>query len=167
MEHGRQKAEAGFTLIEVMVVIVIIMILAGIVVGAAKYAQMKGARSRAQAEIAMMETALENYKNDNGIYPITPPGRPPDAGAPTYANSPVLYAALTNKAYMTLKPNQIMTKGSVSYIVDPFGSPYSYYCPQHPQPDQTNSVSFDLWSYGPNNKNDEGTNDDIANWKQN
>ena len=42
MEHGRQKAEAGFTLIEVMVVIVIIMILAGIVVGAAKYAQMKG-----------------------------------------------------------------------------------------------------------------------------
>src|ERR1035437_9337416 len=65
---GLQR-NAAFTLIEIMVVLVIIMILVGIVVGAAKYAQTKAARSRAESEIAMMETALESYKSDNGTYP--------------------------------------------------------------------------------------------------
>ncbi len=61
---------SGFTLIEMLVVLVIIMVLAGIIVGAAKYARTKAARSRAQAEIAAIETALESYKSDYGAYPI-------------------------------------------------------------------------------------------------
>jgi general secretion pathway protein G len=166
MKKSRRKN--GFTLIEILVVLVIIMILAGIIIAAAKYAQTKAARSRAQAEIATMETALESYKNDNGIYPATQPGRPTaNPTAPLYENSAVLYTALTTpKVYMTFKPNQIVVNGVVTYIVDPFGNPYRYYCPQPAQPDQTNSATFDLWSCGPDGKNDEGTNDDIANWKQ-
>lgn len=158
----------GFTLIELLVVIVIIMILVGVIIGAAKYGLTKAARSRAQGEIATMETALESYKTDNGIYPVTPPGRPITLPvAPNYANSAILYTALTSpKAYMTFKPNQIVVKGTVTYLVDPFGSPYRYYCPRPAQPDLTNSASFDLWSFGPDGKNDEGTNDDISNWKQ-
>lgn len=167
---NRGKGKSGFTLIEIMVVIVIIMILMGIVIGAAKYAHTKGATSRAQAEIAMMENALESYKNDNGTYPLTPAVRPTSIVISPNGNSPVLYTALASgpgypKTYMTFKLNQISVPSvNVTNIVDPFGVRYNYYCTQPVQGDQTNSVSFDLWSYGPDNLND--TADDITNWKQ-
>ena len=47
----------------------IIIILAGLILATVGYVQNKGARSRAEAEIAAMSAALENYKADNGIYP--------------------------------------------------------------------------------------------------
>lgn len=160
----RRASRAAFTLVELLVVIVIIMILVGIVLGTAKYAQGKAARSRAQAEIAMLETALEQYKSDNGAYPVTPPVRPVNGNAPAYANSPLLYTALTaSKAYMTFKPNQLVVKGGVTYIVDPFGSPYDYYC-KPGAADQINSPTYDLWSNGPDGQNN--TADDIVNWRQ-
>src|SRR5438128_3261326 len=62
-------SEGGFTLIELMVVLVIIAILAALTIGATKFAWRKAAESRAQAEVASMETALEQFKNDNGAYP--------------------------------------------------------------------------------------------------
>ena len=119
-----------------------------------------------------METALESYKNDNGAYPITPPGRPTDGYPPKYANSYILYTALAGgpgnpKTYFTFKPSQIQPVTSditKTNIVDPFGHLYSYYCTQPLQNDQTNTATFDLWSYGPS-----GTNNDpnmITNWKQ-
>jgi general secretion pathway protein G len=161
----------GFTLIEMMVVIAIILVLAGIIVGAAKYAQTKAARSRAQGEIAAMEMALEHYKSDNGVYPRSTPTRSSGlgqvAGPTEISNSGSLYAALTApKAYMTFKANQIAMKGVITYVIDPFGSPYNYYC-NPGAANQTNTASFDLWSYGANGINEEGTNDDIVNWKQN
>ena len=160
---------AGFTLVEIMVVLFIIMILSGLIVGGAKYALTKAARSRAEAEIAAMENALENYKIDNGVYPTTPPGRPTDANGPAYANSPTLHKALAGgpgypKTYLTFKPNQIQViSPAETNVVDPFGKPYNYYCTQPLQPDQMNSVTFDLWSYGPDNA--DSTPDDITNWK--
>ena len=59
----------GFTIIELLVVIAIIIILAGLIVSTVGYVQKKGARSRTEAEIAAISTALESYKADNGIYP--------------------------------------------------------------------------------------------------
>jgi len=59
----------GFTLIELLVVMAIILVLAGLVLSISSYVQNKGARSRAEAEIAAMSAALESYKADNGIYP--------------------------------------------------------------------------------------------------
>ena len=47
----------------------IIIILAGLILATSGYVQNKGARSRAETEIAAMSAALENYKADNGIYP--------------------------------------------------------------------------------------------------
>ena len=164
----------GFTLIELLTVIAIIMVLAGLIVGGAKYAMTKAGRSRAEAEIAAMENALENFKTDNGTYPITQPVRPTSAIAPLYANAPLLYTALAGgpgnpKTYMTFKPNQIQVPGPpapqfTTNIVDPFGMPYNYYCTQPLQSYQTNSVTFDLWSYGPSGTN--GAVDMITNWKQ-
>src|SRR5438270_975570 len=63
------RAEGAFTIIELLVVISIIIILAGLILSTVGYVQKKGARSRAEAEIAAISAALENYKADNGIYP--------------------------------------------------------------------------------------------------
>src|SRR5256886_15730610 len=61
----------AFTLIELLVVISIIIILAGLILSTVGYVQKKGARSRAEAEIAAISAALESYKADNGIYPTS------------------------------------------------------------------------------------------------
>ena len=165
----------AFTLTEVMVVMIIIMILMGITIGGAKYAQTKAATARAQAEIATMETALESFKNDNGVYPqITgtrDSGYGKHFGATEIANSASLYAALTTpKVYMTFKPNQIQKDpvSGIYYIADPFGSPYNYYC-KPGAVDQVNQATFDLWSYGPAGTNEPPNSivNDITNWKQN
>jgi type II secretory pathway pseudopilin PulG len=65
-------AGGAFTLIELLVVIAIIIVLAGLVLSTVGYVQKKGARSRAETEIAAMSAALESYKADNGIYPRGP-----------------------------------------------------------------------------------------------
>src|SRR5436190_10245427 len=63
------SARSAFTLIELVVVVGIILILAGLVLSTAGYARKKGARARAETEIAAMSAACESYKADNGIYP--------------------------------------------------------------------------------------------------
>jgi general secretion pathway protein G len=170
------SSPAGFTLIELLTVLIIIVILAGLVVAAGKYALTKAAVSRTQSEIAAMELALEHYKNDNGAYPTTPlngkRNSPSPPGFPTTIeidNSTNLYSALAGK-YFTFKPNQtgVDPISGNKYVIDPFGHPYNYYCPPAPATGLvwSNQASFDLWSYGPNGINDEGTNDDITNWQQ-
>src|SRR5438874_1081383 len=62
-------AEGAVTIIELMIVIMIILILAALILATSSYVQNKGARSRAETEIAAMSAALESYKADNGIYP--------------------------------------------------------------------------------------------------
>jgi len=62
----------AFTLIELIVVVSIIAVLGALVLSTAGYARKKGARARAETEIAAMSAACENYKADNGIYPRGP-----------------------------------------------------------------------------------------------
>ncbi len=69
IRHSSLSAQRAFTIIELLVVIAIIIILAGLILSTVGYVQRKGARSRAEAEIAAMSAALESYKADNGIYP--------------------------------------------------------------------------------------------------
>jgi type II secretory pathway pseudopilin PulG len=61
----------AFTLIELVLVVGIIMVLAGLVLSTVGYARKKGARARAETEIAAMSAACENYKADNGVYPTS------------------------------------------------------------------------------------------------
>jgi type II secretory pathway pseudopilin PulG len=103
------RASGAFTILELLVVITIIIVLAGLILSTVGYVQKKGARSRAEAEIAAMSAALESYKADNGIYPRDPaPNTATDkldartmfdavgANAPLYkAASLVLYRALS------------------------------------------------------------------------
>ena len=65
----QNRTRRAFTIIELLVVMAIIIVLAGLILGTSGYVQKKGARSRAEAEIAAMSAALESYKADNGVYP--------------------------------------------------------------------------------------------------
>src|SRR5881392_3410501 len=59
----------AFTLIELVVVFGLILVLTGLVLSTVGYARKKGARARAETEIAAMAAALESYKADNAVYP--------------------------------------------------------------------------------------------------
>src|SRR5215831_18787283 len=59
----------AFTLIELVVVVGLILVLTGLVLSTVGYARKKGARARAETEIAAMAAACESYKADNAVYP--------------------------------------------------------------------------------------------------
>jgi type II secretion system protein G len=65
----RPRARQGFTLVEMLVVIVIIGILAGLITAAAFRAQIAAKRAVIKMEIAQLAMALESYKNEYGAYP--------------------------------------------------------------------------------------------------
>jgi type II secretory pathway pseudopilin PulG len=66
----RQLHRRGaFSIIELVLVMLVMLILAGLVLSISGYVQEKGKRSRAETEIAALSAALESYKADNGIYP--------------------------------------------------------------------------------------------------
>jgi prepilin-type N-terminal cleavage/methylation domain-containing protein len=65
----RSKFSSAFTLIETITAMAIIAILAAIVVNLAGFVQKKSSMQRARGEMAMLSTALENYKAETGGYP--------------------------------------------------------------------------------------------------
>jgi len=65
----KRKADAGFTLIEIMVVIMILGLLATLVVQNLRGATDKAKRTKAMADIAGFKTALDRYYMDNGCRP--------------------------------------------------------------------------------------------------
>lgn len=153
VNHTNRKS--AFTLVELLVVITIIGILAGLVLQIAGFAQKKAARSRAEAEIAALSAALESYKADMGDYP---------ANSNTTNNS-ILRAALaptSGKIYFeftkTMGTNNQLANDTNESVYDPFRSVYGYTYPGNSTRSGTNN--FDLWSTcgSPN------TNQWIKNW---
>jgi general secretion pathway protein G len=90
MEKNMKKMkhnEKGFTLIELMVVIVILGILAGLIVPRIMGRPDEARRAKARIQLESLETALKLYKLDNGTYPSTEQGlnalvEPPTVGTP-------------------------------------------------------------------------------------
>ena len=70
-ELKMSRKTSGFTLIELMVVIIVIGIVGGIVFGGAGYIFEKQAVKQAEAEVEVLKIALEDYKRENGQYPET------------------------------------------------------------------------------------------------
>ncbi|EDY21157.1 hypothetical protein CfE428DRAFT_1450 [Chthoniobacter flavus Ellin428] len=68
----RSPRNAAFTLVEMITVIAIIAILAGLILAVNTVAQKKAGLSRAETEIKEISVAIENYKTDNGGYPQDP-----------------------------------------------------------------------------------------------
>jgi prepilin-type N-terminal cleavage/methylation domain-containing protein len=164
---GERRSRDGFTLIELVVVMAIIIVLAGLILGTANYVQKKGYRSRAEAEIAALSAALENYKADNGVYPSDSDTNGFDVATTTKSDydkpSLKLYEYLSGdtnddrspdgKAYFPFKPNQVSPVDQtqkVTALRDPFGNPYGYSTKKASNSASTtgHNPTFDLWSIG-------------------
>jgi prepilin-type N-terminal cleavage/methylation domain-containing protein len=68
----RDRRPSGFTLIELLVVMVVVAVLAGLIVAIAGLVTGKSGRSRAEAEIRVLELGCDDFKSDNGTYPHQP-----------------------------------------------------------------------------------------------
>jgi general secretion pathway protein G len=136
---------SGFTLIEIMVVIVILAMLAAIV-GPKLMGRTDDAKvTDAQVQIKNIETALKLYKLDNGSYPSTEQGLGALVTKPTVGVIPKSYK---DGGYLESKK---MPK-------DPWGNDYLYVSPgEH--------GDYDLFSYGADGaKGGDGKNADITSW---
>ena len=74
MRDNRRRKDRGFTLIELMVVIVILGILAGLIIPRIMGRPDEARRAKARIQIESLGTALKLYKLDNGNYPTTEQG---------------------------------------------------------------------------------------------
>jgi type II secretory pathway pseudopilin PulG len=160
----------AFTLIELILVVGIIIVLSGLVLSTVGYARKKGARARAETEIAAMSAACENYKADNGVYPANSDTNTLNAQTSVnpsayQAASLYLYNALFGatagsrtpntgaKSYFVFRPNMLFPADqnqTVQYIQDPFGNSYGYSTINNPitnpTPTPGYNPTFDLWS---------------------
>jgi len=135
--------QRGFTLIEIMVVVVILSILAGIVMPRLLDEPEKARRTKAQTQIRSLEESLGMYKLNSGFYPSTEQ----------------TLEALVHKPESGRIPKNYKEGGYISKIpLDPWGNPYIYLCPG-------THGDYDLLSYGADGEpGGEDKDADIANY---
>ncbi len=132
--------QRGFTLIEIMVVVVIIGLLAAIVAPNLIGNIDKAAVTRAKGDIRSIETALNLYRLDNFRYPTT------DQGLQALVTNPGEVTARNWKPYLNSVPS------------DPWSNTYQYLYPGQQR-------EFDVFSYGADGQEGgEDLNADIGNW---
>jgi prepilin-type N-terminal cleavage/methylation domain-containing protein len=174
--HSSFRAQRGVTIIELIIVIMIILILAGLVLSVSSYVQNKGARARAETEVAAMSAALESYKADNGIYPRdnptngytdtlnarTLPSPSPSPSPNAFTNADMyLFSELSGldanqqpvankRAYFNFTPQMLGhptgNTTTVVYLRDPFGNCYGYSTAYQGDSAKGFNPTFDLWS---------------------
>lgn len=139
--------QRGFTLIEIMVVVVIIGILVGLIAPNILGRVDKARVTAAKTDIATMEQALEMYRLDNHHYPSTDQG----------------LEALIVRPGGTPEPRNWNPEGYLKKTLptDPWGNPYQYVAPGQGQ------RPFDLYSLGADGREGgEGYDADIGNWPE-
>lgn len=136
----RRRTQHGFTLLEIMVVIVILGILASLVVPSLMGNKDKADRQKAVSDIVALESALDMYRLDNQRYPSTEQGLP----------------ALVKKPVIQPEPKNYPQDGYIRRLPqDPWGADYQLLNPgKHGK--------LDIFSLGPDGMPD--TDDDIGNW---
>ena len=135
----------GFTLIEIMVVLVILGILAGLIVPRIIGRPDEARRMKAKIQIQSLETALQLYKLDTGNYPSTEQGLQALVEAPP-----------TGELAKSWREGGYLEKGKVPK--DPWGNDFVYLSPGL-------KGDFDIISYGLDGvPGGEGDNKDINNW---
>lgn len=136
--------QRGFTLIEIMVVVVILGILAAFVVPKLLSRPDEARITKAATDIKGIEQALGLFKLDSGFYPTTEQGLEALVSKPTIGRIPAKYP---DGGYLKKVPS------------DPWGTPYIYLSPG-------THGDFDLISLGADAEaGGEGNNADIESWK--
>jgi len=136
----RRRASSGFTLVEMLLVVVIIGILAALVLPKIAGRGEQARVTAAHAQIAAFKSALNAYEVDNGSYPKGNSG---------------LQALMTRPGDLPNWRGPYLDE-SGGIPKDPWGNDYLYECPGR------HNSSYDLSSPGPDSK--AGTDDDITNW---
>ena len=137
------RGQGGFTLIEILVVVVILGILASIIVPKIMKRPEEARRTKAKIDIKAIETALNLYRLDNGVYPSTEQGLDALVTKPTTGIIPKNWK---EEGYLDKDPK------------DPWGNPYVYLSPGL-------HTEFDLESYGADGVEEgEGKDADVENW---
>jgi len=138
------RRHKGFTLIEIMVVVVIIGLLATLVLPRVLGRQEQAQIEKAKADIQALSSALKLYKLDNFNYPSTQQG----------------LEALRSRPGGDPPANNWKKGGYIERLPkDPWGYEYQYLSPGQ-------RSEFDLWSYGSDGKpGGEGAAADIGNWE--
>ena len=137
------QGDKGFTLIEIMVVVIILGILAGLVLPRFMGRTEEARRTKARIQIENLESALKLYKLDNGAYPSTEQGLEALVQKPTIGFFPKNW-----------REGGYLEKGKIPS--DPWGRPYVYLSPG------VKSKDFDLKSLGADGEEGgEGDNEDI------
>jgi prepilin-type N-terminal cleavage/methylation domain-containing protein len=113
----------AFTLIELLTVMAVIAILAGLILSISGFVTKKAAMARAQTEISALGLACENYKTDNGTYPNLVP--PATSGLTATGTSTVNTSAYTSNVPSDNLDPKTMGNPSTTYTGQP-GSPTSY-----------------------------------------
>jgi prepilin-type N-terminal cleavage/methylation domain-containing protein len=159
-----ERSRAAFTLIELLAVITVIGILAGLTLGAAGAVRRHGASSTAKAEVAALQAACDRYYADNNSYPVNTNVSPSSSFAPTgyttagqtlftnLVGSTTLTNAPTSKRYFEPKPAMV----SGNYFIDPWGYAYGY------NSDGTNAPL--IWSTAGQTTGGANTNKWITSW---
>ena len=133
MKHRLKKA-CSFTLIELMVVVSLIGLLAGILLAAVAGVRSQAARSQAKAQVAALEAALSRFQTENGFFPSSTSANPSSSLNPAnyVTGSRLLFTNLlgratlsgspgTNKAFFDPSPAMVLTNSSPNSFVDPWG----------------------------------------------
>ena len=144
--RGNHRHQSGFTLLEVLIVVAILGILAGVVAVRVMDRPGEARTTRAVIEIETLEKALKLYKMDNGFYPSTEQGLSALVTKPTTGRIPENW-----------REGGYLEKGALPK--DPWKRDYLYMSPGVHLPE------FDLWSYGlDGEEGGEGENADVTNW---
>lgn len=134
----KQNSRSGFTLLEIMIVVSIIVILLGLAISKMGNPIAPAKAVAVRADIQSIGTQLMQYNAMNGFYPTTEQG----------------LQALVTQPQGEPRPNRWF-QAFDKVPTDPYGTPYVYRCPGIKHPDK-----YDLYSAGPNRIDDNGTGDD-------
>ncbi|MGD8175134.1 type II secretion system major pseudopilin GspG [Marinimicrobium sp. ARAG 43.8] len=139
------RLQGGFSLIEIMVVVIIIGLLASIVAPAVLDRADEARLKKVQADFNAIQTALKLYRIDNYVYPSTEQG----------------LEALVNRPTIPPEPRNWRQAGYLENLpTDPWGTPYQYMSPGE-------SREYDIYTLGADGvSGGDGQNADISVWDE-